>query len=104
MHAAAQDCALHTARISGEVRDRSGALVVDAGVLVDGAESLHSDKQGRYTTSCVADGEHTLQIQMDGFEPLELAGRRRNERSHRGRNAEAADRYRRGERGKRDRR
>ena len=72
MHAAAQECAAHTARIAGEVRDRSGALVVDASVLVDGAEVLHSDKQGRYTTACVADGEHTLQIQGDGFEPVML--------------------------------
>ncbi len=65
-HAAAQECAVHTSRMSGEVRDTTGALVVDASVLVDGAESVHSDKQGVYTTLCVADGGHTLLI-PDGW-------------------------------------
>ena len=72
MHAAAQDCPAHRARIAGEVRDRTGALVVGASVLVDGAANLRSDNQGRFITACIPDGAHAISIQMDGFEPVSL--------------------------------
>lgn len=67
---AAQECAQHTARAMGEVLDSSGALIVGASVQVDSNIRLQSDREGHYSTACVADGSHELQVQADGFEAV----------------------------------
>ena len=66
--AAAQDCPQHTARAIGEVLDSSGALIVGASVLIDENITLQSDHEGRYSTSCIADGAHNLRVEANGFE------------------------------------
>jgi hypothetical protein len=57
-------------RVSGEVHDSSGALIVGADVTVDGAEPLHTDKTGRYTSACLPFGAHTISIEATGFEAV----------------------------------
>ena len=66
--AQAQQCAVHFGRVSGEVRDASGALIVGAAVTVDAGELIKTDKQGRFESACVSDGPHTVSIESDGFE------------------------------------
>jgi hypothetical protein len=66
----AQQCAPHAGRVSGEVRDVTGALIVGASVSIDAGLPLYSDKLGRFESACVNDGQHTVSIQADGFEAV----------------------------------
>ena len=65
-----QQCAVHTGRVSGEVRDVTGALIVGAKVTLDAGGEIHSDTQGRFESACVSDGRHTVAIEADGFEAV----------------------------------
>jgi len=66
----AQQCATHSGRVSGEVRDTTGALIVGAVVAVDAGDPVRTDKQGRFDSACVVDGSHTVSIEADGFEAV----------------------------------
>ena len=64
----AQQCPPHADRVTGEVRDASGALIVSATVTVDAGGAVATDGQGRFASGCVSDGPHTVAIEAAGFE------------------------------------
>src|SRR5438874_1910917 len=66
----AQQCPSHAGRISGEVRDTSGALIVGAAVTVDAGEPSRTDRQGHFESGCLNGGAHTVSVEADGFEAV----------------------------------
>ena len=74
VHAVAESpCREHTDSGSGQVMDATGAVIVDATVTVVGAETsktLHTDRDGRFATTCLSDGTYTATIDSPGFESV----------------------------------
>lgn len=66
----AQQCAPHAGRVSGEVRDTTGALIIGAAVAVDAGEPSKTDKLGHFESGCLKEGPHTVAIEADGFEAV----------------------------------
>jgi hypothetical protein len=66
-------CREHTDSGSGQVMDATGAVIVDATVTVVGAETsktFHTDRDGRFATTCLSDGTYTATIDSPGFESV----------------------------------
>ncbi len=59
-------------RLSGVVRDTTGAIVPGATVSLDGAGTRTSGADGRFAFSCVADGRHTVTASFQEFAPYEI--------------------------------
>ena len=69
--AAQAPCREHSDRGSGLIMDATGALIVDATVSVAGhGKAVHTGRDGRFVTACLADGTYTAKIDSPGFEPV----------------------------------
>ncbi len=68
--AAAQTaCPANTGRVTGQVLDATGAAVADAMVsLTPGTATLATDREGRFTSACLADGGYLVSIAAPSFE------------------------------------
>ena len=54
-------------RGSGQVTDGTGAVIVQAVILLPSGISTLTDKEGYFTTACLQPGRHTVQIAAAGF-------------------------------------
>ena len=64
-------CRQGTAAVSGQVLDGTGAAVVGASVtLAPGDAVSHSDRDGRFTTPCLASGVYRATVEAPSFEPV----------------------------------
>ena len=69
--AAQATCPAGQSSARGQILDTSGALVVGATVTLDpGAIALHTDRQGRFTTGCLAIGVYRAEINSPSFETV----------------------------------
>ena len=59
--------------LNGTVRDATLALIPGAKVSLDGAPAVTSGSDGRFRVPCVADGQHSLRIDADGFAERNMA-------------------------------
>jgi hypothetical protein len=70
--AAAQSaCREHSSIATGQVMDASGAVIENAAVSIEtnsNPETLHTARDGRFTTACLPDGTYTVTIDAEGFE------------------------------------
>ena len=66
--AARSTCDTGTAIATGQVLDITGAAVVDATVTLDpGGITLHTDRQGRFSTGCLAAGTYQTTVDAPSF-------------------------------------
>ncbi|SNS37150.1 Carboxypeptidase regulatory-like domain-containing protein [Granulicella rosea] len=56
-------------KLSGQVLDATGAIVVGATVRIDAAMAIRTDAQGRFTTGCLSGEKHRITVTFEGFEP-----------------------------------
>ena len=49
-------------QITGLVHDSTGAIIRGASVQIDGGSSTSSDSAGKFRTTCVSAGRHSLHI------------------------------------------
>ncbi len=59
--------------LTGSIRDNTLALIPGAKVALDGVPATTSGSDGRFRLPCVADGQHSLTIDADGFAERSLA-------------------------------
>ncbi len=56
----------------GQVLDATGAAIVGANVSIsDHGATVTTDRQGRFTTACLAAGSYAVTVQASGFEPAD---------------------------------
>ncbi len=63
--------AQNTAKISGQIRDRQGAMVLVSVQLKELAQSTPTDKDGKFAFSNIKAGDYTLLISYIGYQPLQ---------------------------------